>query len=152
MKIFWSPSNQGFFGRAGIYADGTVPDDLVPVELDLWQAMISANERGSVIVNGPENLPVAIAPPPPSIEADRLSATQRVKQEAARRIEAILPLHKQINALREFTPETDAAFIQIDEIRHASNLIELDIAESEAPAAVPIATHPLWPDHQESKA
>jgi hypothetical protein len=57
-----------------------------------------------------------------------------------------MPLYEQINALRNFTPDTDGAFVKIDEIRHASNLIELDIAESDEPELVPIRTHPLWPE------
>lgn len=147
MTHWYSPST-GAFGLQ-LWGKKKRPTDAVDVSAQEHAALFPMGEPQREIEAGPDGKPRWKTA---SIAEQRAAAIADVKREAGRRIEAILPLHKQINALRNFTSETDTAFITIDEIRHASNLIELDIAESEAPAAVPIKTHPLWPDQQESKA
>lgn len=81
------------------------------------------------------------------------AAIADVKREAARRIDAVMPVFKQINALRldPLSHKNCEAFAQIDTIRSASDIIEQDVMDSEAPDAVPINSHPAWPTETKDK-
>ena len=71
-------------------------------------------------------------------------SARQVKAEAGRRIDAIDPLWKQMNAARE-NPK-DAIFSKIDVIRKKSNMIEAHLAtltDAEA-GAYDIENSPLW--------
>lgn len=141
MTHWFSPST-GAFGLQ-LWGKKKRAADAVDVSAAEHAALFPMGEPQREIEAGPDGKPRWKMA---STAEQRAAAIADVKREAARRINAIMPLYKQINALRAFTSETDAAFIQIDEVRHASNLIELDITESEAPAMVPVRTHPLWPE------
>ena len=66
-----------------------------------------------------------------------------IKAEAARRIAAVVPLHKQLNALRE---GSDPGWARIDAIRDASNAIEASYIDFDGGALAEISKHPLWPE------
>lgn len=144
MTHWYSPSMSNGKGGFGLTSWGKKkrPADAVDVSAEEHDALFPQGEPQREIETGPDGRPrhkVA------SVEAQRTAAIASVKREAARRIEAIMPMHKQINAIRvgyDAAPE----FAQIDRIRTASNIIELDLIESEAPGAVPIADHPAWPN------
>lgn len=55
---------------------------------------------------------------------DRAQLAGAIKAEAARRIEAIAPAWRQMNDLREPSPEGAARFAAIDEVRTWSNALE----------------------------
>lgn len=119
--------------------------DAVDLTADEHAALFPAGEPTREIETGPDGKPRWRMA---SIDDQRADAIFAVKAEAKRRIEAVLPLHKQLNALRldHLSAENCEAFATIDAIRAASNLIEQDIAESEKPLAVPIKDHPAWPE------
>ena len=85
--------------------------------------------------------------PKPTIVDLRAALVRRVKREAARRIEAIAPIWRQMNDGRWPTVEGTARFAAIDAIRAASNTIEAEIAGASAKdlKAIDLANHPLWP-------
>lgn len=85
----------------------------------------------------------------PDANQRRTAALAAVRAEAARRIHAVSPIWRQINDLRsDITIEARERWAAIDAIREASNLIERDVADSDAKALAdfPVATHPLWPE------
>lgn len=146
MTHWYSPSMSNGSGGFGLTSWGKKkrPADAVNVSAEEHAALFPQGEPQREIEAGPDGKPghkVA------SVEAQRTAAIADVKREAARRIEAIMPMYKQINALRaDIDLESFEGFRMIDHIRTASNIIELDLIESEAPGFVPIADHPAWPN------
>ena len=71
-------------------------------------------------------------------------SVRQVKAEAGRRIDAIAPLWKQMNAARE--NPSDAIFSEIDVIRKKSNMIEahLDTLTDAEAGAYDIENSPIW--------
>lgn len=141
MALFYSAAAHGFFDDA-IHPD--LPDDAVPISAERHRELLAAQAIGAIITADNSGNPRASRP---SLDARRTSALLRVKREAARRIEAIAPLWRQLNDQRAPTPESTARFTAIDAIRAASNLIEADVVDLPAAAldALDIAAHPLWP-------
>ena len=74
----------------------------------------------------------------------RCDLVREVKTEARKRIDAIAPLWKQMNAARE--NPSDAIFSEIDVIRKKSNMIEahLDTLTDAEAGAYDIENSPIW--------
>jgi hypothetical protein len=140
MTHWYSPSS-GAFGLQ-IWGKKKRPADAIDVSAEEHAALFPMDEPQREIEAGPDGKPRWKVT---SIDVRRQSAIRSVKREAARRIDAVMPMFKQINALRS-GKDTDVRFTQIDAIRSASDLIELDLMESENPQDVPVNDHPLWPE------
>lgn len=120
------------------------PKDAVDVSDQEHAALFPPDQLHREIEAGPDGRPRHKRT---SIEDHRRSAIRSVKREAARRIDAVFPIFKQMNTLRSGDAK-DKRFIQIDAIRSASDLIELDMMDSENPQDVPVIDHPLWPEQE----
>lgn len=147
MAILYSPATGGFYDTAFEYADG-LPADGVEITADQHVRLLTGAASGQVIALQ-DGVP-ALAPRTPT----RAQLVQAIKAEAARRIELIAPLWRQLNDTRNPTPESAARFAAIDAIRTASNLIEQDLAETDTPGlpAFPITDHPLWPEASQTES
>lgn len=148
MTHWYSPST-GAFGLIS-WGKKKRPKDAVDVSGEEHAALFPMGEPQRGIETGPDGRPRHKTT---SIEDRRRSTIWSVKSEAARRIDAVMPMFKQINALRldALSHENCEAFAQIDQIRSASDIIEQDVMDSEAPEAVPINSHPAWPHESEQK-
>lgn len=84
-----------------VFADGYDPADLQALPADYWD------------------------------EQDKADQIAAIKADAARRILEVAPLWRQLNDMRERTPEGDARLAAIDAIRAQSNKDEALIKESQ---------------------
>lgn len=141
MAVFFSPSSLGFFDDA---VHDVLPDDAVPISADRHRELLAAQASGATITADSNGKPRASRP---SVDSRRAAALRQVKREAARRIEAIAPLWRQLNDQRAPTTESDARFAAIDGIRVASDLIEQNVVLLSASAidVLDIPAHPFWP-------
>ncbi len=132
MTYQFSPSTGGFYETA--FHDD-IPADALYVTPSRYQELMDAQAAGATIgVSGDTGNPIIVAAIVPTL-ADKQELTgNAVKAEAASRIETVLPLYKQVNALRALVvdgtplpaPVADA-FATIDTIRAASETIEADV-------------------------
>lgn len=142
MAILFSPATGGFYDTAFEYADG-LPADGVEITADQHVRLLVGAAAGRSIRPGKGGKPVL---------ADRVpTAAQliaQIRREAARRIDAVAPVWRQLNDLRSPSPAAATRFAAIDAIRAASNLIEQDLAATDTPglSSFPITDHPLWPE------
>lgn len=140
MTMLHSPSTGGFY----LKGDRNVPADAVPIKPHRHNQLMQAQSKGARIVGNPGGTgPVAVLP-----TADRTVIKAAVKREAARRIEAISPLWRQLNDQREPTEAGVARFAAIDVVRAASAAIEdmVDQAKASELATFPVTDNPLWPE------
>ncbi|RSU45815.1 hypothetical protein [Sphingobium yanoikuyae] len=154
MDIFFSPGACAFFTPA-LHGDA-VPADAVAITADAHRALIDGQSQGRAIIADDDGHPCLAPVVQPTLAQLRAQAIARTKREAARRIEAVAPLWRQMNDIRDRDAgtatyaEAQAAAIRfavIDAIRAASNAIEADIATATAKTlkAIDLAAHPLWP-------
>ncbi|RJF92987.1 hypothetical protein [Sphingomonas cavernae] len=141
MSRYFSPGSGGFFDTA-IHA--IVPSDAVPVTDAEYDALFEAQANGAIIKPHADGHPVAVPLAEPTLDERRARAVDRVKREAARRIDLIAPVWRQMNAIREGVPLDWSA---IDAIREASDVLEAMIATSSAAqlAALDVAANDNWP-------
>lgn len=143
MAIYYSAATPGFFDDS-IHAD--LPADAVKITPARHRELLEAQGEGAAIVADDKGKP-RIDRPTVTIAARRAALVRAVKRQAARRIEAVSPLWRQLNDQRAPSQDGDRRFAAIDAIRVASDAIEADIAAaaSDALAAIDPAAHPLWP-------
>lgn len=134
-----------------------LPADAVPVTRARHRALLDAQGSGATIVADDKGHP-RISRPRVTSSILREQLTRAVKREAARRIEAIAPLWRQLNDLRARGPGAEPyadwpqdvreRFLAIDAVRAASGAIEDDIATLSLAAlkALDVAGHPAWPE------
>lgn len=142
MAIHFSASCNGFFDDA---IHKTLPADAIAITAVRHRELLSAQEQGASIESR-EGRP-AVRRLVVTIGARRARLQRQVKREAARRIETIAPLWRQLNDQRAPSPAGAARFAAIDAIRATSDAIEAEIDQlgADALAAFAIADHPLWP-------
>jgi len=75
--MHYSPSRHAFF-LAGLHPD--MPADAVEISNELHQALMQAQSEGKRIEPGPDGLPVAVDPPPPSAELNKAVLTHHVQR------------------------------------------------------------------------
>ncbi|WP_370170985.1 hypothetical protein [Sphingobium abikonense] len=143
MAIFYSAATPGFFDDA-IHAD--LPADAVAITAAHHRELLAAQAEGASIVADDRGKPRAHRPTV-TIATRRAALIRAVKRQAARRIDAIAPIWRQLNDQRAPSEEGEARFAAIDAIRAASDAIEADIAAAagDALATIDPAAHPLWP-------
>ena len=144
MALLYSASAGGFFDDA---IHRTIPDDALAISPARHRTLLDGQAEGRAIVPGDGGRPVLTRLAKPALADLRARAIQRTRREAARRIEHIAPLWRQMNDMRAPGPDADARFAAIDAIRAASTLIERQIASASAEqlAALDIAAHDAWP-------
>ena len=145
MAHFYSPSRAAFFDNA-INVD--IPDDAVPVTPARHRELMDGQSKGGAIVAGDDGKPRLQAKPRPSLADRRARLLVRIRAEAYRRIEAASPIWRQLNDMRDPSPEGAARFLALDAIRAASNRIEALAAQCPAAAidAFPVGDNPEWPE------
>lgn len=131
----------------GFYDDrlhATIPADAVHISAKRHRALLDGQARGEQIVADAKGRPTLKARE--ALEP-RAWFSRRLRREAARRIEAVSPVWRQLNDQRAPSPEGAARFAAIDAIRAASDAIEASVAtmDSAALRAIDIVHHPLWP-------
>lgn len=140
MPIFYSPSRRGFFDPS---IHDPMPEDALRVSQKRHAELLAGQERGAQIVPGANGKPMLEWPPAADPRADLI---RRVRREARRRIEAVSPLWRQLNDLREPSPAGDARFASIDAIRAASAEIEVAVRNLRSGDLdqFPVRDHPAW--------
>lgn len=144
MALFYSPA--GFFDDA---IHPAIPADAVQITAARHRALLAGQADGRRIVTGDDGRPRLARASAEPIEQRRARLHDRVRREAARRIDAVSPLWRQLNDLRA-GDDADARrrFAAIDVIRAASDAIgaQIDDATATALDAIDIAAHPAWPN------
>ncbi|MGW8202637.1 hypothetical protein ACWGM0_08815 [Sphingomonas bisphenolicum] len=143
MQIFYSAQSAGFYAD-GIHA--AIPADAVKISGARHAELLAAQADGAAIVAGHDGRP-KIQRAKPTIDERRAAAIRHVKREAARRIEAVAPVWRQLNDQRAPSAQGEARFAAIDALRAASDHIEAAILAAGAADldALDIAHHPFWP-------
>ncbi|TAJ72979.1 MAG: hypothetical protein EPO45_19180 [Sphingobium sp.] len=140
--IFFSPSHRSFFSD-----EARAPADAVAITDAVHRRLLDGQANGGSIVAGPGGHPRLARAEKMTVAERRLLARQQVKRIAARRIEAISPIWRQLNDLRSDSPAAAARFAAIDTIRTASSRIEAELARATSAALdeIDLAGHPAWP-------
>ena len=143
MAIFYSAAAGAFFDDAN---HKTLPADAVQISATRHRALLNAQATGGIITASADGKP-RIVRPRAGIAEQRARLVRQVKREAARRIDAVSPIWRQLNDSRAPSSEGAARFAAIDAIRAASNAIEGEVSALPAAAisAFAFAHHPLWP-------
>lgn len=143
MALYYSASTPGFFDDA---IHTSIPNDAAAITPARHRALLAAQAEGATIVAGPEGRPL-IHRPRPTIGQRRATLTAQTRKEAARRIDAVSPIWRQMNDQRHPSASGEARFAAIDAIRTASDTIEAIIMTSgdDALTAFGVAAHPAWP-------
>ncbi|VVT07380.1 hypothetical protein [Erythrobacter sp. EC-HK427] len=147
MTIYFAlVDGQPAFFDSDLHGDA-IPDDAVKITAQKHSQLMDGQAEGKVIAADKAGKPM-LQVPRFSADARRAELVKAVKIEAARRINAVAPMWRQLNDSREPSPEGAARFAQIDAIRQASALIEEDIGSAAAASLgdYPIAANPLWPE------
>ena len=132
MSIHYSPARNGFFDER---VHATLPDDARPVTPEEHARLLDAQSAGKVIMPGNDGEPTARRPAENG-EQLRARLIRATKREAARRIEAVAPLWRQLNDWRDLShmpPGEQRSAIEsrvdaINAIRAASNRLEQQLA------------------------
>lgn len=159
MAIFFSPGftatpangepRQGGFFDDAIHGD-KIPDDAIEIGDRRYEELLEAQADGKELYIGDAGRP-RYREPRRTADQLRASLATAIRSEAARRIEQISPIWRQLNDSRSMTAAGAARFAQIDAIREAGNLIESTLADTPAETLpdLPIADHPLWPEFED---
>ena len=141
MAIYYSATAHGFFDSA---IHTVVPEDAVQIRPARHRQLLAAQSEGAKIEADASGRPRIRHP---LADEKRAALLRQAKREAARRIDAVAPIWRQMNDMRAPGPDADARFAAIDAIRAASTLIERQIASASADrlAALDIAAHDAWP-------
>ncbi|MES2173292.1 MAG: hypothetical protein V4523_05025 [Pseudomonadota bacterium] len=145
MTLYYS-ATRGFLAES-LHPD--LPADAVAITAADHLALLDGQAAGRAIVAGDDGRPRLAPVARPTIGQLRERAVTSTKREAARRIEAIAPLWRQLNDSRKPGAQADQRFAAIDAIRAASDAIEAEIAaaaNAKDLRAIDIAHHSLWPE------
>lgn len=147
MGLHYSPSTGGFYHQ-DLHA--CLPVDAVPVTAKRHAELMAAQAEGATIVAAPDTGRPIIQRPARDAATHRAALRKAIKREAARRIEAISPIWRQLNDHRAPSEAADTRFAQIDAVRAASDAIEalVKIAAAAALDSFPVRDNPLWPEFE----
>lgn len=155
MALFYS-ATAGFLDDA-IHA--SLPADAVAISAARHAKLLAAQASGATIEASEGGKPRARRAVLSLVDR-RAICVRQVKREAARRIEMVSPLWRQLNDLRDIDPAQPRPasspvamrFAAIDAIRTASDEIEMEIAAADADGltAMDIGNHVAWPPKQAS--
>lgn len=142
--IYYSPSTNGFY-LAGIST--AIPEDAITISSARHAKIVAALAEGATLLADSKGKPKILAARPSAAAAREQLATA-IKREAARRIDQVSPIWRQINDTRAPSTEGARRFAQIDAIRDASGAIESllgDVAARDL-GAFPVSDNPAWPE------
>jgi hypothetical protein len=149
MTIYFAmmPAADGTPAPAFFLTEKAAPAHAVKITQRRHVELLERQAEGFAIVAGKGGKPKIVGRPT-NDDARRAALTRAIKREAARRIEAVAPVWRQINDSRAPSPEGARRFAQIDAIRAASNAFENTLANLPAAQleAFRVAAHPLWPE------
>lgn len=157
MALFYCPTHRsrapngevhvGAFFDSALHGDA-IPTDAIQLsgEAEYARLLEARNDGAEIELTAAGKFKVTR--PAIDIAARREALSAAAKQEAARRIDAISPVWRQLNDTREPSPEGAARFAMIDQVRAASAAIESDIAVAGVRrlSGYEIAANPLWPE------
>jgi len=141
--ITFSPSTRGFYDRT-IHA--RVPADAVDISEARHRQLIEAQAEGKILYVDDDGTPRFRQETLTAHEL-RTRICRQINREAARRIEKVSPIWRQMNDARTPTPAGEARFARIDAIRKASNdaiAILADLAAEDIGNFNP-TEQPAWP-------
>lgn len=143
MALFYSASVNGFFADD---VHDTLPVDAIRITPARHRALLAGQAAGSTIGPGEAGHPVLTRPASLTLVERRARAVLQVKREAARRIDTVAPIWRQINDMREPSRAGEARVAAITAIRNASSIREAEIATAAAArlSDIDIAGHPAW--------
>ena len=141
-------------GRAAFFDSAisgrNIPAGAIKITPARHAQLLDGQADGKVISIDHKGKPKLVEPATSAADR-RAQLVAAVKREAARRIDAISPIWRQLNDLRATGGAGQAGkarFAQIDAIRAAADLIEADIASAKAAdlAEFPITENAHWPE------
>lgn len=140
MALFFSPATATFHDDKL----GTVPAGSVAITPQRHAELLAARSHGHTVEAAANGSPCVRRRARPTLLTTRASAIAAVKRQAARRIEDVAPLWRQLNDLRAATASIEPLplagidrFIEIDRIRAISNQLEAAIAGMTAAQLAP---------------
>lgn len=148
MTVFFAMTGEGEDLRPAFFLTAkAAPEGAVEISDARHAALLEALADGKAVTVGRGGKPKIVRV---RVDADELRASTvaQIRREAARRIEEISPVWRQLNDTREPSEDGARRFARIDAIRAASNAIERDLAEIPANdlALFPVRDHFLWPE------
>lgn len=123
------------------------PEGAVAISGRRHAQLVEALAEGKAITRSAKGSPRIIARRMDT-GAQRAQLVAAIKREAARRIDQVAPIWRQLNDARAPSAQGARRFAQIDAIRDASNAIEAllaDVADRDL-GAFPISHNPAWPE------
>lgn len=123
------------------------PEGAVEISDARHRQLVEALAEGKAITRSAKGSPKIIARRVDT-GAQRAQLVAAIKREAARRIDQVAPIWRQLNDARAPSAQGARRFAQIDAIRDASNAIEAvlaDVADRDL-GAFPISDNPAWPE------
>lgn len=126
----------------------SAPDDAVEITAARHAELLDAQADGRAIDADARGRPVLVRRQRPAAEELRARLRAAIKRDAARRIDQIAPIWRQLNDARTPSAEGERRFAQVDAIRDASDAIEAllaDVADRDL-GAFPISDNPAWPE------
>ena len=146
-KIFFAivEGRPAFFEDA-VHGDN-IPADAVQVTPAKRDQLLQGEAGGKIITADPAGKPSLLDRVIGAADR-RAQLVAAVKREAARRIDAVSPIWRQLNDARAGGSDAEARFAQIDAIRAASQQIEADIAAAKSADVVDFAIteNTNWPE------
>jgi hypothetical protein len=149
MTIFFAmvPDASGAPQPAFFLRQSQAPKGAVAISARRHAQLVEALSQGQTVTAGADGKPRTAAR---RVEpgAQRAQLVAAIKREAARRIDQVAPIWRQVNDARSPTAEGARRFAQIDAIRDASDAIEslLDYAAARDLGAFPVSDNPAWPE------
>jgi hypothetical protein len=149
MTIFFAmvPDAGGAPQPAFFLRQSQAPEGAVAISERRHAQLVEALADGQTVTAGRDGKP-RVAARRPDAAAQRAQLVAAIKREAARRIDQVSPIWRQLNDTRAPSPEGARRFAQIDAIRDASDAIEALLADVGARdlGAFPVSDNPAWPE------
>lgn len=149
MTVFFAmvPDASGQPQPAFFLRQSQAPEGAVAISGRRHAQLVEALAEGKAITRSAKGSPKIIARRVDT-GAQRAQLVAAIKREAARRIDQVAPIWRQLNDTRAPSAQGARRFAQIDAIRDASNAIEalLAAAADRDLGAFPVSTNPAWPE------
>lgn len=128
--------------------ESQAPEGAVAITEARHAALLDAQAGGARIVAGKGGKP-QVERSSPDADTRRAELVRATKREAARRIDEVAPLWRQLNDARSPSAEGDRRFAQVNAIRAASDEIEAAILKTPDAQLIdfPVRSNQLWPEN-----
>lgn len=81
MTLFYSKTTNGFYDDV-LHSSAQIPTDAVMITQQVWQDVLAAQATGDLIQADSNGMPVAVAPPAPSLAQVQAAALLQIDEEA----------------------------------------------------------------------